>query len=95
MKSNIDFHRLRTERRRIDALIRNRKAELRTRWTRPMAVEQRELLALKRDATELCMLRAWLRGKQHLADADLCRETAELRASEFQLELVVLLAGGA
>ena len=60
-----------------------------------MAAEQRELLALKREATELCMLRAWLRGKQHLADADVCRETAERRACEFQLELPVLLARGA
>ena len=95
MKNNIDINKLQTERRRIDALIRGRKSDLRTRWTRPMVAEQRELLTLEREATQLCMLRAWMRGRQHLADADLCRETAERRAAEFQLDVAPLLARGA
>jgi hypothetical protein len=84
--NKIDINRLRAERRRIDAQIRVLKSELRTCWTRPMVAEQRELLALKHEATELCILRAWLRGKQHLADVDRCRETAERRAVDFPLE---------
>lgn len=97
---NINIHQLRMERRRIDAQIRVLKAELRTRWTRPMVAEQRQLLALQHEATELCILRAWVRGKQHLGDLERCRETAERRAQDFQLEVVslevpVLLARGA
>ena len=84
--NKIDINHLQMERRRIDAQIRVLKSELRTCWTRPMVAEQRQLLALKHEATELCILRAWLRGKQHLADADRCRETAERRAVDFPLE---------
>lgn len=94
---NIDINQLRMERRRIDAQILVLKSVLRTRWTRPMDTEQRELLALKYEATELCILRAWLHGKQHLADPERCRETAERRAADFQreattLEVALLLA---
>lgn len=92
---NIDINRLRMERRRIDVQIRVLKSELRTRWTRPMVDEQRLLLALKLEATELCILRAWMRGKQHLADRERCRETAERRAVEFQLADAPLIARGA
>jgi hypothetical protein len=47
--------------------IRRLKTSLRARWTRPMAVEQRELCLLKGKATLLCALRAFLRGRLHLA----------------------------
>jgi hypothetical protein len=92
---NIDINRLRMERRRIDAQIRVLKSDLRTRWTRPMVDAQRQLIALKYEATELCILRAWLRGKQHLADPERCRETAERRAKDFWQEVTPLLARGA
>jgi hypothetical protein len=45
------------------------KRVLRARWTRPMAGEQRALARLRHRATELCILRAWLRGRRHLARA--------------------------
>jgi hypothetical protein len=48
------------------ARCRDLKHTLRTRWTRAMAAEQQELVRLKRHATELCVLRAHLRGKRHL-----------------------------
>src|SRR5262249_15581956 len=47
--------------------IRRLKIPLRARWTRPMAEEQRELHLLKGKATLLCILRAFLRGRCHLA----------------------------
>ena len=37
-----------------------------TTWTRPMADEQRRLARLRWRATELCVLRAWMRGKRHV-----------------------------
>jgi hypothetical protein len=45
------------------------KRALRTRWLRPMADEQRALCRLRRRATELCVLRAWSRGRRHLTRA--------------------------
>lgn len=37
-----------------------------TTWKEPMADVQRELVRVRRRATELCILRAWLRGRCHL-----------------------------
>jgi len=48
------------------AAITDLKRMLRRTWTRPMAVEQRALCALAEKATLLCILRAHLRGRQHL-----------------------------
>src|SRR5262249_53197507 len=45
------------------------KQALRRRWTRPMADEQRALARLARRMTELCILRARLRGRWHLGVA--------------------------
>lgn len=42
------------------------KTVLRATWTRPMADEQRALARLRRRATELCVLRAFSRGRRHL-----------------------------
>jgi len=36
-------------------------------WTRPMADEQRHLARLRWRVTELCVLRAWSRGRRHCA----------------------------
>lgn len=82
----IDIERLRHDRRKLDERIRTVKRALRTTWTRPMADEQHELLALKLAATELCILRAWLRGRLHLPDRDRCQQVAEARAPEYALE---------
>ena len=46
--------------------IRPLKRRLRQRWTEPMAETQRTLLRLKRKATELNVLRAFIRGRIHL-----------------------------
>lgn len=72
----VDVARLGADRRALDLQILAHKRELRTRWTRPMHHEQRELLRLKQRATELCVLRAWLRGRWHLADHEHCAEVA-------------------
>ncbi|HLT39280.1 MAG TPA: hypothetical protein VK034_23510 [Enhygromyxa sp.] len=82
----IDINRLSQDRRALEARIRTLKARLRTTWTEPMAIVQRSLIACKREATELCILRAHLRGKQHLPDADLCKEVAERRMPEYRTE---------
>src|SRR3982751_4144780 len=45
------------------------KAVLRVTWTRPMAEEQKRSARLRRRATELCVLRAWSRGRHHVLKA--------------------------
>lgn len=79
----IDHARLRAARHALDLQILAHKRELRTRWQRPMHAEQRELLRCKHLATELCILRAWLRGRWHLADHDRCAEVAARLAPDF------------
>jgi hypothetical protein len=82
----IEMMKLRADRRVLETRIRAIKAVLRTTWTAPVAELQRELHACKHDATELCILRSALRGKQHLADAERCREVAGRRRVEYMLE---------
>lgn len=43
------------------------KRQLRAPWTEPMAETQRALVSLRRETTRLLILRAWLRGRFHLA----------------------------
>ncbi|HVH99474.1 MAG TPA: hypothetical protein VM869_12215 [Enhygromyxa sp.] len=83
---NIDNQRLKQDRRALEGRIRSMKALLRTTWTEPMAAVQRSLLAAKREATELCILRAHLRGKLHLPDADRCKEVAQRRMLDYRIE---------
>lgn len=83
---NIDNQRLKQDRRALEGRIRSMKALLRTTWTEPMAAVQRSLLAAKREATELCILRAHLRGKLHLLDADRCKEVAQRRMLDYRIE---------
>jgi hypothetical protein len=40
-----------------------------TTWTAPMADEQRHLARVRWRVTELCVLRAWTRGKRHVTKA--------------------------
>ncbi|MCB9594847.1 MAG: hypothetical protein H6719_19150 [Sandaracinaceae bacterium] len=46
---------------------RTLKRQLRQPWTEPMADAQRALARCRRRATRLLILRAWLRGRFHLA----------------------------
>ena len=43
------------------------KLVLTTTWTRPMRDEQKELARVRRRTTELCILRAFLRGRLHVS----------------------------
>ena len=80
----VDLTRLRAARAALDLRILALKSELRARWQRPMASEQRELLACKRAATDLCILRAWLRGRWHLRDHEHCAEVARRLVPKFR-----------
>jgi hypothetical protein len=48
---------------------RQLKKRLRQTWTHPMADEQRRLARARRRATELCVLRAFSRGRYHVQKA--------------------------
>lgn len=82
--NNIDLPRLKAARRDLDARILALKQVLRARWDRPMHEEQRMLLRLKHEATGLCVLRAWMRGRWHLPDHDACAATAAGLAPRFR-----------
>lgn len=82
----INITKLKQDRRALEEQIREVKKQLRSTWTKPMANEQYQLIALKRKATELCILRAWMRGRNHLSDADYCKEVAERVALQYQAE---------
>jgi hypothetical protein len=82
----MDIQQLKNDRKALEERIREVKSELRTTWTRPMGDVQAEHLRLKKEATGLCILRAWLRGKLHITDAERCKEIAERRMAEYQAE---------
>jgi hypothetical protein len=83
---DIDKKKLRADRRVLADRIRAIKMALRQRWTQPMAEAQRMLHACKREATELSILWAHVRGRQHLPDAERCREVALRRMGEYVRE---------
>lgn len=66
MTETIDVPRLRAEIRAHAEENRRLKDALRRTWTEPMAAVQKRLVASRRRTTELCILRAWLRGRFHL-----------------------------
>ena len=80
----IDIRRLRRDIASVSAEIRTLKQISRQTWTRPMADEQRRLLRLAWRATELCVLRARMRGRWHVqqADADWDRDAWHARIAE-------------
>ena len=80
----IDLQALRAARGALDLQILALKRQLRSRWQRPMHDEQRALLRLRQEATELCVLRAWSRGRWHLVDHALCERVAARRAEQFR-----------
>lgn len=96
--TNINFNKLKQDRKKLNERICALKAELRTTWTGPMWRQQSELLDLKAKATGLNILRAWLRGKVHLAPntkninfdglsvEDYCEKVAQRHLVDYQLE---------
>lgn len=66
MTETIDVPRLCAEIRAHAEENRRLKDALRRTWTEPMAAVQKRLVASRRRTTELCILRAWLRGRFHL-----------------------------
>jgi hypothetical protein len=66
---DIDTIRLVGDLRAAAAEARELKRALGATWQRPMAAEQRALAELRRHATRLCVLRAFLRGKWHVTKA--------------------------
>jgi hypothetical protein len=78
MHSHIDRRHFAADLLEITGRIRHLKRGLGARWERPMAAEQRELYQLKLRATELCVLRAFTRGKLHVR----WRESNDAAASE-------------
>ena len=88
MKENkqMNINQLKQDRKSLEDRIREVKTELRSTWTKPMGAVQAEHIRLKKEATELCILRAWMRGRLHLDDRDLCKEIAERRMTEYLLE---------
>lgn len=84
---NIDIAQLKADRKALDERILEAKKQLRTTWTRPMGAVQAQLLELKAQVTELHILRAYARGRLHLAnDPDRCREIAEKVAGRYRKE---------
>lgn len=63
---NVDLPRIVADIKMTAEQIRPRERALRRRWEGPMADTQRALTRLKRRATDLCVLRAHLRGRIHL-----------------------------
>lgn len=82
----INKNELRADRRALVDRIRAIKAKLRAPWTQPMAEWQRALHACKHEATELSIVWAYARGRQHLPDAERCREVALRRGPQYAIE---------
>jgi len=66
----IDSERLRADMAALAGECRALKDVLGTTWTRPMADEQRHLARVRLKVTELCVLRAWGRGKLHVRSVE-------------------------
>lgn len=75
--NTINFNQLRQDRHELELELRALKAKLRAPWgDADMRDTQRTLTRRKAEATRLYILRAYLRGRWHLADQALCQETA-------------------
>jgi len=86
----INLPQLKQDRRAIEERIREVKTVLRSPWPAkpetPMWKFQYELIKLKKEATGLCILRAWMRGRNHLPDVAYCKEIAEREAPQYARE---------
>lgn len=81
-KHYIDFAALRAGAKTIEDEILATKAALRTTWTEPMGNAQWRLLRLKQESTSHYVLRALLRGRQHLQNVNKHVLQAHLDAAE-------------
>lgn len=101
----LDAARLVADLNTLAAQSRALKLVLTTTWTRPMRDEQKELARVRRRTTELCVLRAYARGRFHVTRAprDLAawdreswhRAIAERTAKDYALAAAPLLEEGA
>ena len=82
---DININQLNTDLREIEDQIRVIKSSLRTTWVKPMWKEQYKLIALKRQATQRYVLRAYARNRFHLADHSKCKSIAERTAQRYLL----------
>jgi len=88
--NTISFNNLRHDRHELDAEIRALKAQLRAPWgDHDMRDAQYSLACRKAESTQLCILRAYLRGRWHLADHALCQKTAEKLLPQYLRKEVV------
>lgn len=88
-KQDIDKQQLQNDLRELEVRIIELKGTLRKTWTQPiyvMAQFQSELEVMKARATERYALVAWLRGKQHLADAERNQEAIDRVFSTYKVE---------
>jgi hypothetical protein len=81
----LNLAKLNIELREIETKIRALKKVLRTTWTRSMGLEQWQLTELKAESTQRYILRAWARGRYHLADHDRCKEVADQLVTQYPL----------
>jgi hypothetical protein len=79
----LNINQLNADLREIEEQIRIVKSGLRSTWTKPMDSEQYKLIDLKWSATQRYVLRAYARGRFHLADHDKCKEIAEQAAKKY------------
>lgn len=83
---DINIKQLNADLREIEDKIRELKSVLRSTWTKfSMASEQYQLIDLKWEATHRYVLRAYARGRFHLADHAKCKEVAEQAAKKYAL----------
>jgi len=75
-----NINQLNTDLAEIEEQIRTVKSALRSTWTKFMDSEQYQLIDLKWQATQRYVLRAYARGRFHLADHDECKKIAEKTA---------------
>jgi hypothetical protein len=69
LHDRIDLRRLRRDiAMRAQACVETKRL-LRVPWTRPMGEEQKRLARLRREVTDLHVLRAWVRGRLHIEAA--------------------------
>lgn len=88
-KQNIDKQQLQNDLRELEARIIELKGSLRKTWIEPihiMAQRQCKLEDMKFRATERYVLVAWLRGKQHLADAERNQKALERIHSTYKMK---------
>jgi hypothetical protein len=85
---NINIAQLKADTKTLNERIREAKKQLRSTWTEPMGSVQVRLILLKKQITELHILRAYARGRVHLANnPDFCREVVDRVAKSYQREV--------